>query len=452
MRWGRTSCASSGNAMRELLFLTHRLPYPPNKGDKIRSYHMLRYLQRHFRVHLGAFIDDPQDERHADALAACCASARFVRLSPRTARWRSLVGLVAGQALSLHYYRSRQLQRWVQATLAQHDITVALAFSSPMAQYLPAATARGTLHRVMDLVDVDSEKWRAYADGRSSSTVQGWLYRREARLLAQEERHIARSFAHTVLVSAAEAQLLRKLAPDCAHRIGHVANGVDSGYFTPDYCGPSPYHAAVPGGGGRGDASHAVRLVFTGALDYLPNRMAVDWFARRVMPALRARCGAVEFHAVGARPGSDILVLAGLPGVAVHANVPDVRPYLRHATLAVAPLQLARGVQNKVLEAMAMAKTVVVTPAACTGIEAVAGVELLVAEGVAGFVDCIAAELAAPTHCGAAARRRVLADHGWERNLDQLGALLQCAPSDGPGGSGGPLPDGGASVQQVRHG
>lgn len=405
----RTSYASSGDAMRDLLYLTHRIPYPPNKGDKIRAYHVLRYLQARFRVHLGTFIDHADDVPHAPALAAGCASSCMVRLSPRRSRWRSLPALLAGQPLSVRYYQDRTLHRWVTDTLAAHDIRAVLAFSGPMAQYVPANPDRPLL-RVMDLVDVDSEKWRAYA------VDAGWprsgLYRREARRLLDYERHIAQRFEHTLLVSRAEADVLRELAPEHAHRIDYFNNGVDADYFSPAHQFDVPYQAPA-------------NLVFTGALDYAPNIEGVAWFARRVLPAVLGLHPGLVFHIVGARPAAAVLALRQLPGVAVHADVPDVRPYLHHATLAVAPLLLARGVQNKVLEAMAMQKTVIATPQAVDGISAVPGQEVLVALDRAGFVERIASALAMPDDTiGAAARRRVLQDYRWQYNLARLGQLL----------------------------
>ncbi|MET0266173.1 MAG: TIGR03087 family PEP-CTERM/XrtA system glycosyltransferase [Duganella sp.] len=402
--------------MRDLLFLTHRIPYPPNKGDKIRAYHMLRYLQQYFRVHLGAFIDQQDDLRHAAAPELCaCASNCLITLPVRRARCWSARALLTGEALSVAYYRHRAMQRWVRDTLAQHRITTALAFSGPMGQYLPPSTRHGPLLRVMDLVDVDSEKWRAYAQ------QQPWpmapLYRREAQRLGAHERQIAEQFNHTVLVSPAEAALLRERAPAAAAHIDYVNMGVDSAYFSHDAADMAPHNPYA-----RYPADPAI--VFTGVLDYPPNVEAVAWFAAQVLPALRQHPRPASFHIVGARPCIQALALARLPGVYVHANVADVRPYLRHAALAVAPLWLARGVQSKVLEAMAMQKTVIATPAALEGISAIAGTEVLVAGDAQAFIAHAGRELDMPGRLGIAARQRVLRDYQWNTNLQRLGRLL----------------------------
>lgn len=395
--------------MRDLLYLTHRIPFPPNKGDKIRAYHVLRYLQRHFRVHLGSFIDDAADQSHAAHLAADCASSCFVRLHPRLARLASLSALRRGEALSIAYYRHPELRDWVGATLGRHRIDIAMAFSGPMAQYLPARTPRGPLHRVLDLVDVDSEKWQNYADHRRWPLSS--LYRREGRSLLEFERAAARGFDQVLLVSRAEAALFRLRAPESAHKTSYFNNGVDSSYFSPQTDISDPY-------------DNARVLVFTGAMDYPPNEQAVIWMAAHVMPVLRQEFPDLQFHIVGSRPSPAMLALARQPGIHVSGTVPDIRPYLHHATLAVAPLQIARGIQNKVLEAMAMGKTVVATPQALEGLSAVPGLDLISAASATEFIHHISRQLSKPHGYGAAARQRVLNDYQWEKNLQRLGAVL----------------------------
>ena len=395
--------------MRDLLFLPHRIPYPPNKGDKIRTYHVLRYLQRHFRVHLGTFIDCAEDLRYAEHLAAGCASSCFIRTHPRWARLSSLRGLVTDEPLSLPYFRSARLQRWVNRTLDAHAIGTALAFSGPMAQYLPSESEHGPLMRVMDLVDVDSEKWQGYADGKTWPLSM--LYRREGTQLLEYERLVAKGFDQVMLVSRAEASLFRLRAPESGHKIDYFNNGVDSEYFSPQHKLASPYASA--------------RVVaLTGAMDYAPNIEAAIWFAERVMPSLRLQFPELQFHIVGSRPAYSVLALKRLPGVFVSGTVADIRPYLRHAAVIVAPLHIGRGVQNKVLEAMAMQKTVIATPQALEGISAAVGTEVLRAAGAGEFIHHVGRELASPSDIGVAARRRILRDYRWDANLQRLGAAL----------------------------
>jgi len=397
--------------MQDLLYLAHRIPYPPNKGDKIRSYHVLKYLSGHFRVHLGCFIDDANDRTYIDKVKALCVESCFIDQAPFAARLRSLSGLFSGQAMSLPYYRDAQLQRWVDRLLGSGKIERALAFSGPMAQYLQSGRA-DAMHRVIDFVDVDSEKWLQYAATKRWPLSQ--LYRREARHLLDYERRVAQQFDGATFISNAEAALFQRLAPMARHKVGFFSNGVDADYFSPQRAQCDPYPAGSP------------VLVFTGAMDYWPNVEAVQWFARRVMPPLRLQFPSLNFYIVGTRPAPQVRALARLPGVIVTGAVPDVRPYLAHAALAVAPLRIARGVQNKVLEAMAMQKTVVASPQAIEGISAVPGSEVVVARDAGEFIDQLTRLLTgkADLRLGQAARRRILQDYCWSRNLERLGAIL----------------------------
>jgi len=395
--------------MDDLLYLVHRIPYPPNKGDKIRAWHILDYLCQRHRVHLGCFVDEPSDFQHIAPLRARCASNHFEPLHPAAARLRSTRGLWTGEPLSLPYYRTAAMRQWVDATLARHPISSALAFSTPMAQYLPR-----NLHRVLDMVDVDSQKWHAYGD------TQAWplsaFYRREAERLLRYERGMAQQFDHVTLVSPAEMALFRSLAPESQDKIGYFSNGTDAGYFAPQDTLPNPFQA------GR------IAIVFTGAMDYWPNVDAVLWFAREVLQPLLRAFPKLQFHIVGARPDKRVLALQQSPAIKVSGTVADIRPYLQHAHLAVAPLRIARGIQNKVLEAMSMQKAAVVTPQALEGISALPGQDVLLARDAAQYTRHIEQLLNRPELArtiGMSARARVLSDYRWEDNLKHIDSLLQ---------------------------
>jgi glycosyltransferase involved in cell wall biosynthesis len=159
-------------------------------------------------------------------------------------------------------------------------------------------------------------------------------------------------------------------------------------------------------------------------MGYRPNVEAVCWFAEAVLPRLRAAAGAApppEFHVVGANPAPAVQALARLPGVRVTGAVPDVRPWLVRAAVAVAPLSIARGIQNKVLEAMAMGRPVVASPQAFEGVRAVAGRDLLVADGAEDWTRRVAEVLAgAYPRLGAAGRAAVAAGHNWSATLVRL--------------------------------
>jgi sugar transferase (PEP-CTERM/EpsH1 system associated) len=396
--------------VEDLLLLIHRIPYPPNKGDKIRSYHLLKHLARDYRVHLATFVDDADDWQHVPTVEKMCASSHFASLNPTLARVRSLGALVKNRSLSLDYYRDAGLQRWVDQTVAAHKIERVLVFSSAMAQF---ADRHRQARRVVDFCDVDSDKWRQYAEKKS--WPMSWLYRHEARQLLSYERQVAREYDASLFVSAPEADLFRQLAPESDERIGFFSNGVDTDYFSPDAAGASPFKPDERA------------IVFTGAMDYWPNVDAVQWFAADVMPLLRARFPDLTFYIVGARPTPAVLELSKQPNIVVTGTVPDVRPYIAHARAAVAPLRIARGIQNKVLEAMAMATPVVVSPQALEGIEAEPGKELVLAEDAVGFSDAVALLLARDGNdMGLAARARVEHKYSWPSNLACIGERLEC--------------------------
>ena len=399
--------------MDGLLFLAHRIPFPPNKGDKIRSFHLLRHLAARYAIHLGAYVDDPDDWQYEDALKPYCASIKLLPLHPRRARLASLAGLLTGEALTLPYYRNRELRRWAQDLAENGTVSRGLAFSSAMAQFMPAGLAR----RVLDMVDVDSDKWTQFAP--TQRWPLSWVYAREGRRLAEWEARVAQDFDATLLVSEHEAALLQQRVPRARHRIGVFENGVDAGYFSPARDYPNPYPADARG------------VVFTGAMDYWPNIDAVTWFAERIFPAVRDAVPNAQFTIVGSRPAEAVLALARQPGVVVTGSVPDVRPWIVHAACAVAPLRIARGVQNKVLEAMAMARPVIASAQAAEGIRAEAGRDYILARGEADFARAVVARLKTAASA-AQARECILDNYDWTRNLSAIDALFEAAPAAPP--------------------
>lgn len=398
--------------MANLLYLVHRLPYPPNKGDKVRSYHLLKHLAARHKVYLATFIDDPEDEIHLDTVRSLCTAVHAARLSPRGARIASLAGLFGGQALTLRYYQDAGLARWIDEVIATQRIDAAVVFSSSMAQY---AERHAGLPMLVDFVDVDSAKWSEYA-GKHPWPLS-WLYRREGRCLLDYERSVARKAHRSFFVTDKETALFHRLAPESAARVEPLSNGVDAAFFTPDARLASPYRA------------DEIPLVFTGAMDYWPNVDAVSWFAQEVLPGLRARWPALRFHIVGRSPTPAVLALAG-EAVSVSGTVPDVRPYLQHARVVVAPLRLARGIQNKILEAMAMGRPVVAAQSCLEAIDARGGDELLGAVTAEDFAAHVAALLLAPEKAeilGEAGRQCVLRGYSWQAHLSGLDRHLDTA-------------------------
>lgn len=393
-----------------LLFLCHRIPYPPNKGDKIRSFHLLHHLSQHFDIYLATFVDDPQDWPWVAEVEKFCVDSLFLKLNPGTARLRSLSGLVTGKVLSLPYYHNSEMQAWVRDRVAQHSISHLLVFSAAMAQYVldPAMPFQ---RRVIDFVDVDSDKWQQYA--LQKRWPMNWVYRREGRLLLDFEREVARMFDAGLFVSSAEAAMFKTLAPESAHKVGFYNNGVNTDYFAPDPQFPNPY---------RDDE---LALVFTGAMDYWPNIDAVTWFTREVFPRIRARYPKLHFYIVGSTPAKAVTQLGSESGVTVTGRVEDVRPYLQHAVAAVAPMRIARGVQNKVLEAMAMARPVIVSGKGLEGIEAVHGEHLLLADTPAEYMSSLEKIMGGEfPDMGPRARQRISRHFNWDENLPEVVYLL----------------------------
>ncbi|MDB5695428.1 MAG: glycosyl transferase family 1 [Sphingomonas bacterium] len=381
--------------MRDILFLAHRVPYPPDRGDKIRSYQVLRYLAARARVHLVAFADDPADCQAHPHLRELIASCTIV--PRRKGRVRAtLEALASGLPVSLTAFDHPAMHA-AMAAAPRTDATY--CFSGQMAQYLPARTPA-----VMDFCDVDSAKFAQQA--ATAALPLRPLLRREARLLGRFECAVAARVTASLFVTASEAALFRSTGG--SGRIEVVENGIDARFFD-----PAASFETVDRAGQL--------IVFTGQMDYQPNVDAVTLFAREVLPAVRARRPAARFAIVGRAPTPAVHALAKLPGVLVTGAVPDVRGWLAAAQVCVAPLQLARGIQNKVLEAMAMARPVIASPGAAEGIDH-AGT-IAVADGAEDWIEQVCAALDGAGQ-GGAARAQVIARYDWRARLQPLDALL----------------------------
>ena len=392
--------------MANLLYLVHRMPYPPDKGDKVRSYHLLRHLQQRHRVFLGTFIDDPADEQHLDALSALCPDLHVARLNPRLARLRSASGLLRGEPLTLAYYRDAGLQAWVRQTVASHDIAASVVFSSAMGPYAVPLLPRVPM--LLDFVDADSAKWTQYA--AQHGWPMSWVYRREGRTLLAHERDLAQLARRSFFVTAQECALFEGLAPESRGRVQALGNGVDAGYFRPAADRPSPFADGGP------------TVVFTGAMDYWPNVDGVTWFVQDVLPGLRQRHPGLRFCIVGRNPTAAVRALAD-DHVLVTGTVPDVRPYLQHASAVVAPLRVARGIQNKILEAMAMQQPVVTVSSCAEAIGATDTQGLLRADDPTAMVqqlDGLLRDAARRTALGESARRFVEQRYSWQAHLRSI--------------------------------
>lgn len=397
--------------MARLLFLAHRVPVPPTKGDKVRSYHLLRHLAAQHEVEIATFAEQETDAELAE-LAPLCAQSLVLRRSRRDfyrGAWR---GLISGAPLSLSCFEDPRLSAWVRQRHAQVPFDAVFGFSSAVGPY---AQALG-LPLFMDFVDVDSAKWQTYA--QRSRPWRAWLYRREARLLRAFEQRLGHDALHAYFVSERERGLFLQGNPDLASRVQVLGNGVDAEQFSPDPARPNPFPPDV------------VPVVMTGTMDYLPNVDGARWFAEQVLPLLRVQHPRVQFFVVGRNPGPRLHALDAASDAAVHVvgTVPDVRPYLQHAAVVVAPIRMAQGVQNKVLEAMAMARPVVTTSACQQALTAVQPTEELVAaDGETAFALAVSDLLKSPVRAealGARARWRVQRSYTWSDRFTALDAHL----------------------------
>ncbi len=397
--------------MANILLLTHRIPYPPDKGDKIHTYQLLRHLGQRHRLMLGTFVDDAKDERHVPQVRALCAELHAARLRPPLARLRSLSGLFFSKPLTVAYYRDRGMTRWVRQASDQHPVDAVIVHSSTMLQY--AQTVKAPL--IADMNDVDSSKWGDY--GRTHRWPLSWVYRRESAHLLKEERRGAQQARLSLFATLREAALFRSLAPESAARVEVLGNGVDTSYFEALPERPSPY------------ASGQWPIVFVGTMDYHPNVDAVCWFADKILPLLRQRWPGAHFHIVGRNPSPAVRALAG-QGITVTGAVPDVRPWLQHAAAVVAPLRVVRGIINKALEAMAMGRPVVMTSACAQALQTQHGQQVLVADDEAGFVaqlELLLEEKGAADELGRAARQFVQAAYSWAERMARLDSFLLSA-------------------------
>jgi len=419
--------------MKRLLFIAHRVPFPPDKGERVRAFHEIRALADHFRVTLAALAQHADDLQAARGLDPWCERILVARAGGVAGLARGALSLATGGSVTEGYFRSRRLLRQLRDAARDEPFDVALAYSSSTLPYALAVPARA---RVADLVDVDSAKWSAY--GREMRWPKSWLYRREARGVRRLEARTVDTCDAVILVSQAEADALG--AP--GENVLAVANGVDTAYFAPPDREPD----------------RPTSLVFTGTMDYRPNIDGVCWFVREVWPGLKADRPEVTLTVVGRDPTPAVVRLAETPGVTVTGSVPDVRPYVAEAAAVVVPLRLARGIQNKVLEAMAMGRAVVASPAALEGLDAMVGTEVLEADGPDAWRDAVVHLLddaALRRRLGAAGRACTEARYNWDsRMADLVGLCLRLAEGDSkrPAENAAEASDAGAATAPARTG
>lgn len=400
--------------MARILFLAHRIPYPPNKGDKIRSWNFLNHLRKSHDVHLAFFIDNKDDKKYLDFLSERCASIMYAYAAPLYQKLVSLRAFFTGKSLTESAYPSRKIRRQVNHLINTQNIDLIFVYSAAPFAWLPSNITNIPI--IADLVDVDSAKWAAYAE--KSNFLMKWIYKREAETLEAFENVIAQQCHSTLLVSSDEAALFRnklgnKRTPN--DKIIGIPNGVNCEVFKPSVLRETR------------DANRECKLVFTGAMDYAPNVEAVLWFVDNVLHELSAKKLVVELVIAGGPIAPRVKELSQRNNITVLGRVPDMAAIIETADIIIAPLQTARGIQNKVLEGMAMAKPVIATSAANEGINANDGEAIIIANSPEAFARKIEMLINEPERAkliGARAREYVKKEFSWPNAFQLLDNII----------------------------
>jgi len=409
----------------KVLYLAHRIPYPPNKGDKIRSFHQIKYLAQKHQIYVASLYDQKQDVEYHLELSKLVKIVGLEYVNPYWDKLWSVRGLLRDRPLSALYFYKKKLQAKIDSFLLTTRPDVIFCFSSVMAEYVLSSKVQLNVadrpRLIMDFCDLDSDKWKQYA--QSFSFPYNWIYNWEARLLFEYEKKVNQLFDHSIFVSRSEAGLFLTRFPQ-AKNVHVIKNGVDTTYFDPqkNYLeGSTNIVSHLQGLEGK------LVLMFSGAMDYQANVDGVLWFCKEVYPYLRQQLSELCFLIVGSNPDKKILDLHGQNNIVVTGFVPDIRPYYQRADVCVVPLRLARGIQNKVLEAMAMARPVVLTDKARQGIEAYPGNFFREANHPQEFVEQIMSLLKDKEkhrQAGRLAREFVLGNFSWEKSLSRLEDLF----------------------------
>jgi sugar transferase (PEP-CTERM/EpsH1 system associated) len=392
----------------KILYLAHRIPYPPNKGEKIRTFHQIQQLARRHPIHLYSFVDDPNDLAGASKLRESCASVEVVYRGQARTFLLAAAAFLKRSPFSVSLFYRKALAETVAQKAATERFDCIIVSSSSMAQY---ACLVPNVPKILDFIDMDSEKWGLYAEHRRFPL--SLIYRVEAERLAKYEDEMAHVFDHSIMISEEERRVFQKRVSD--RPVAVISNGVDLEYFSP-----------------RDNVATKIPqpiIVFTGAMDYFPNVDAVQYFCHEIFPSVRRGLSGALFYIVGRNPTRQVRELGKQTNVIVTGTVPDVRPYLAQAAVAVTPFRLARGLQNKVLESMAMGVPVVGTSQAFKGIAATTQNGIRIADDARSFARCVTtvlqADAASRRQAAQQARDYVERHHRWEDQGVKLERLLK---------------------------
>lgn len=390
-----------------IYFLAQRVPFPPDRGDKITTFHEVRHLAANHEVEVFCLAGDHRDMRNADALCkSVSVIVHAVPLRRFAARIRALLALPRRIPATVAYFDEGRLHRIIRRRMAEAPADVIFVYSSGMAQFVESFTKTP---RIMQFAELDSRKWKQYS--KASAIWKRWIYSLESVKLFAYEQYIAKRFSQNLVCTDREKQEFEILIPGA--KIDCMPNGVDLEFFSP-----------------RNILRREGSVIFTGVMDYYPNVDAVTWFCKNIYPEIRIKFPDFRFTICGSHPTRRVRKLAQLPGVVVTGRVADVRPYLGAAVLAVVPLRMGRGIQNKVLEAMAMGLPCVVTSTARTGIPAENDKHLFVADQAQVFaakVIELLEDAALRARMGTEARAFVTTHYGWDVALRKMDSIIASA-------------------------
>ena len=386
-----------------ILYVCHRFPFPPKRGGKIRPFNMIRHLHAAHEVTVASLARSTAEAKDGEGIAPFCTRYEMAVVNDGVQAARMVARLPTPVPSSFGYFHSGQLARKVRRLLAAQPFDLVFVHCSSVAHYVEHVTG---IPKILDFGDMDSQKWLEYANYKPFPLNLG--YRLEGIKLVAEEKRLARAFDLCTATTRAEWQTLEDYRTGCA--TDWFPNGVDSEFFAP-----------------TGESCDPETIAFVGRMDYYPNQECMLEFCARTLPRLQAQRPGVKLSIVGADPSPAIRKLAALPGVTVTGSVPDVRPYVRRAAVMVAPLNIARGTQNKILEAMAMGVPVVASRVAAAGVDAVPGEHLLVGSSpdeYAAAIKRLLDDASARARLAAAGRDRMLSHHAWHRSMQRLDGII----------------------------
>ncbi|MCP5382001.1 MAG: TIGR03087 family PEP-CTERM/XrtA system glycosyltransferase [Kordiimonadaceae bacterium] len=388
----------------KILFLSHRFPYPPTRGDKIRSFNMVKYLhEQGHQVTVASLSRSPEETAECQGIKDYCHDFILVEINEFIQKIRMVSRLLFSDPSSMGYFYSGELQKKVNRLLGTQKFDLIVVFSSSAAQYVEHVT---DTPKMLDFCDMDSQKWLAYVDYKKWPISAG--YALEGRKLEADEKRLAKKFDLCSCATDFEVETLDSYGTGVAS--GYFPNGVDSEFFKPidiDYQKNS--------------------ICFVGRMDYYPNEVCIINFCHDVLPIIRKHYPDVTFKVIGAAPPQSVLKLNDLPGVLVTGTVDDIRKHVQSCQVMVAPLVIARGTQNKILEGMAMGLPVVSSHLAARGVDAVVGEHILAATKPEDYAKEIMSLFADPERqrkFSENGRARILSHHTWQRGMDLMSTCI----------------------------